>query len=118
MPDVILFIMISGKLNFSINKFYNFQLLKITSMKNILLLFAALLFISITKAQVNPPSINIGTQTWMVKNLDVDHYRNGDPIPQLKDPAAWANLTTGVWFIIIMTRPMEPCMVNYITGMQ
>jgi hypothetical protein len=36
-------------------------------------------------------------QTWMVKNLDVDHYRNGDPIPQVTDPAAWAALTTGAW---------------------
>jgi len=36
-------------------------------------------------------------QTWMVKNLDVDQYRNGDPIPQVTDPAAWAALTTGAW---------------------
>ena len=36
-------------------------------------------------------------QIWMVKNLDVDHYRNGDPIPQVTDPAAWAALTTGAW---------------------
>jgi len=36
-------------------------------------------------------------QTWMVKNLDVDHYRNGDPIPQVTDPIEWQNLTTGAW---------------------
>ena len=36
-------------------------------------------------------------QDWMVKNLDVDHYRNGDPIPQVTDPTAWAALTTGAW---------------------
>jgi uncharacterized protein (TIGR02145 family) len=36
-------------------------------------------------------------QTWMVKNLDVDRYRNGDPIPQVTDPIAWQNLTTGAW---------------------
>src|SRR5204863_984741 len=28
-------------------------------------------------------------QDWMVKNLDVDHYRNGDPIPQVTDQSAW-----------------------------
>jgi len=36
-------------------------------------------------------------QDWMVRNLDVDHYRNGDPIPQVTDPAVWATLTTGAW---------------------
>jgi uncharacterized protein (TIGR02145 family) len=36
-------------------------------------------------------------QDWMIKNLDVDHYRNGDPIPQVTDPAIWATLTTGAW---------------------
>jgi uncharacterized protein (TIGR02145 family) len=39
----------------------------------------------------------ICNQTWMVKNLDVDHYRNGDHIPQVTDPTAWASLTTGAW---------------------
>jgi len=42
-------------------------------------------------------SVTIGTQTWMKKNLDVDHYRNGDPIPQVTDQTQWANLTTGAW---------------------
>jgi uncharacterized protein (TIGR02145 family) len=34
---------------------------------------------------------------WMVLNLNVDTYRNGDPIPQVTDPAEWATLTTGAW---------------------
>ncbi len=42
-------------------------------------------------------SVTIGTQTWMLKNLDVTTYRNGDPIPQVTDPTQWANLTTGAW---------------------
>jgi len=42
-------------------------------------------------------SVTIGTQVWMLKNLDVDKYRNGDPIPQVTDPAQWASLTTGAW---------------------
>jgi uncharacterized protein (TIGR02145 family) len=33
----------------------------------------------------------------MSKNLDVAFYRNGDPIPQVSDPTAWAALTTGAW---------------------
>ena len=36
-------------------------------------------------------------QDWMVKNMDVDHYRNGDPIPQVTDPEEWHELTTGAW---------------------
>lgn len=36
-------------------------------------------------------------QEWMVKNLDVTTYRNGDPIPQVTDPTVWAALTTGAW---------------------
>jgi uncharacterized protein (TIGR02145 family) len=46
---------------------------------------------------VNLPSVTIGTQIWSTKNLDVARYRNGDPIPQVADPAQWANLTTGAW---------------------
>jgi uncharacterized protein (TIGR02145 family) len=44
-----------------------------------------------------PKSVTIGTQEWMTKNLDVVTYRNGDTIPQVKDAAEWANLTTGAW---------------------
>ena len=41
--------------------------------------------------------IKIGDQTWTNKNLDVETYRNGDEIPQVKDKEEWANLTTGAW---------------------
>ena len=34
-------------------------------------------------------TVKIGSQTWMAENLDVDHYRNGDKIPQAKDWRAW-----------------------------
>lgn len=43
------------------------------------------------------PTIQIGTQKWMSKNLDVAFYRNGDPIPQVSNSTAWAGLTTGAW---------------------
>jgi len=43
------------------------------------------------------PSIKIGTQRWMTTNLSVSRYRNGDKIPQVKNPAAWSGLTTGAW---------------------
>ncbi|WP_396140142.1 FISUMP domain-containing protein [Flavobacterium sp.] len=43
------------------------------------------------------PSVIIGTQVWTNKNLDVTTYRDGTLIPQVTDPTAWANLTTGAW---------------------
>ncbi len=43
------------------------------------------------------PTTPIGTQKWMRQNLDVAYYRNGDPIPYVSDPTAWAALTTGAW---------------------
>ncbi len=42
-------------------------------------------------------SVTIGNQVWMKKNLDVDHYRNGDSIPQVTDSAEWTSLRTGAW---------------------
>ena len=42
-------------------------------------------------------TIIIGTQIWQTRNLDVTTYRDGTPIPQVTDPTAWANLTTGAW---------------------
>jgi uncharacterized protein (TIGR02145 family) len=41
--------------------------------------------------------VNIGTQTWTVKNLDVSNYSDGTAIPQVTDPTEWSNLTTGAW---------------------
>lgn len=43
------------------------------------------------------PTVKIGNQQWMSKNLDVDCYANGDPIPQVQNPKEWENLKTGAW---------------------
>jgi uncharacterized protein (TIGR02145 family) len=45
----------------------------------------------------NIASVTISTQVWTKKNLNVSRYRNGDLIPQVKDSATWAKLTTGAW---------------------
>jgi len=39
-------------------------------------------------------SVTIGKQVWMSENLTVDHFRNGDPIPQAQTTGEWtiANL--------------------------
>jgi uncharacterized protein (TIGR02145 family) len=41
--------------------------------------------------------LTIGQQTWMKQNLNVSRYSDGTVIPQITDPAAWAELTTGAW---------------------
>ena len=56
-----------------------------------------------TTTTVNPcpncvsSDITIGTQTWQKCNLNVTTYRDNTPIPEVTDPTAWANLTTGAW---------------------
>ena len=45
----------------------------------------------------NSQPIQIGNQIWMSKNLNVSCYRNGDTIPEVTNPAKWANLTSGAW---------------------
>jgi uncharacterized protein (TIGR02145 family) len=45
----------------------------------------------------NEPWIQIGTQKWQRRNLNVTTYRNGDIIPYVVDQTEWTNLTTGAW---------------------
>ena len=41
------------------------------------------------------PTIQIGKQVWMSKNLKATHYRNGHSIPLTPDPDLWEQKTTG-----------------------
>ena len=34
-------------------------------------------------------TVRIGNQEWMVKNLDADTFRNGEPIPEAKSNKEW-----------------------------
>jgi uncharacterized protein (TIGR02145 family) len=43
------------------------------------------------------PTVKIGNQEWMTKNLDVACYANGDTIPQVQNQTEWWNLKTGAW---------------------
>ena len=36
-----------------------------------------------------PPTTTIGTQTWTTSNLNVDHFRNGDVIPEVTTHEQW-----------------------------
>ncbi len=48
-------------------------------------LFSTIFF----SVSVYAQTITIGTQVWMIKNLNVDKFRNGDPIPEAKTPGEW-----------------------------
>lgn len=39
-------------------------------------------------------TVKIGDQCWMAENLEVTHYRNGDPITNVSDAAEWSALST------------------------
>ena len=41
----------------------------------------------------------IGEQEWMVENLKVTHYRNGDAIPNVTSDTTWTVLSTGAYCI-------------------
>jgi uncharacterized protein (TIGR02145 family) len=41
-------------------------------------------------------TVTIGTQLWMLQNLKVTHYQNGDAIPNVTDNT-WDNYTTGIY---------------------
>lgn len=42
-------------------------------------------------------TVLIGDQCWMMENLKVTHYRNGDPIPHVTDGGTWSGLTSGAY---------------------
>jgi uncharacterized protein (TIGR02145 family) len=42
-------------------------------------------------------TVLIGDQCWMMENLKVTHYRNGEPIPHVMDGATWGGLTGGAY---------------------
>ena len=74
-------------------------------MKKTILLFAILVFFSFrNQAQMVTDfdgnvydTIHIGTQVWLKQNLNVTHYQNGDPIPNVPDSAQWYKLTSGAY---------------------
>ena len=61
-------------------------------MKNLILLYIFLFVSGITLAQsVTDPikTVTIGTQIWMLENLNVSNFKNGVAIPEVQDKDAW-----------------------------
>jgi uncharacterized protein (TIGR02145 family) len=50
-----------------------------------------------------PEEVTIGKQVWMRSNLNVDKFRNGDPIPEAKTEGEWKSLA----------QAGEPAWCNY-----
>jgi uncharacterized protein (TIGR02145 family) len=42
------------------------------------------------RSEADANIVKIGSQVWQIRNLDVDHFANGDPIPQAKTPEEWS----------------------------
>jgi len=42
-------------------------------------------------------TVLVAGECWIKSNLKVKHYRNGDPIPEIRDPQAWINTRAGAW---------------------
>jgi len=41
--------------------------------------------------------VTIGTQVWLVENLKVTRYSNGDPVPNVTKNSDWSEIKTGAW---------------------
>lgn len=95
---------------------YLFNIYKDTIMNYTIKLLALLILVSILTSCGDKPTdpdsnntidkdidgnvlktVKICDQIWMSENLTVSHYRNGDPIPEVKDKYEWKNLKTGAW---------------------
>lgn len=58
-------------------------------------------------------TVKIGSQVWMKQNLKVQHYNNGDYIPQVTDFNQWKILSTGA--CCVMENNWDNACVNQIT---
>lgn len=52
-------------------------------------------------------TITIGSQTWMAENLRTTHYRNGDPITNIKERIQWNNSTSGAYCNYNNTKSLD-----------
>ena len=69
----------------------------------------------------NYTSVRIGTQEWMTENLNVDEFRNGDPILEAKSESEWKKAGKEgkpAWCYYDNDPEMERHTVSCITGMQ
>jgi uncharacterized protein (TIGR02145 family) len=78
-------------------------------MRNKKIILVILLGLGLTGLQAQSPpiikdidgtiyhAVTIGKQVWMIENLQVGRYRNGDSIPNVTDDNQWSELQTGAY---------------------
>ena len=67
--------------------------------KSLLLFFSALIGFysfaqkekSVKAKEADSKTVNIGSQKWMAENLNTDHFKNGEKIPEVKSLEEWKN---------------------------
>jgi uncharacterized protein (TIGR02145 family) len=73
-----------------------------TPFRAVFFLFA-IIFITVctanaaTNSKNSKKPVTTGGCQWSTENLAVVNYRNGDPIPEVRDPGQWSKLTSGAW---------------------
>ena len=65
--------------------------------------------IKVDTISLNDYEIKIGNQIWMIQNLNVDTFRNGDTIPEVSDPIKWAKLLTPAWCYLENKKENSEC---------
>jgi uncharacterized protein (TIGR02145 family) len=63
-------------------------------MKKVSFIFSAILLTALLLSSCGSEykEVKIGNQVWMTENLNVDKFRNGDPIPEAKTAVEWEKL--------------------------
>ena len=55
------------------------------------LLFSVVIIVALVSCNKSLKSVKIGNQVWTTENLNIDHFQNGDIIPEAKTDADWQN---------------------------
>ena len=56
---------------------------------SVLFLFTTMIMVCNAQSNESVPSVKIGDQVWMTKNLDISTFANGDLIPEAKTRVEW-----------------------------
>jgi hypothetical protein len=62
-------------------------------------------------------TITIGGQVWMVENLNVTRYRNGDTIPNIADEFEWTARSQGLAAIMQTVKLTGKSLENFTIGL-
>ncbi len=58
-------------------------------MKKVSLILSTILMTTMVLSSCGSKDVTIGNQVWMAENMNIDKFRNGDPIPEAKTDREW-----------------------------